>query len=199
MKFLTGKHMPRRTFLRGMGATVALPFLDAMVPAVGRSKARRRGRPTRLVCIEVVHGVAGCNDVGREQVPLGAGDDRPRLPLMPDSALSRSSLAQVPDDRQQHRRAHGRSVRAAGDRRRPLPVERGVPHAVAPEADAGLRRLRRHVARPDVRASSSARTRRSRRCSSASRTSIRPAAAPTTTPAPTPTRSAGRARTSRCR
>jgi hypothetical protein len=33
MPYLTGKHVPRRTFLQGMGAAVALPFLDAMVPA----------------------------------------------------------------------------------------------------------------------------------------------------------------------
>ena len=31
--FITKKALPRRTFLRGMGATVALPLLDAMVPA----------------------------------------------------------------------------------------------------------------------------------------------------------------------
>jgi hypothetical protein len=32
---ITKKHLPRRTFLRGMaGATVALPFLEAMVPAL---------------------------------------------------------------------------------------------------------------------------------------------------------------------
>ncbi|NOT44336.1 MAG: DUF1552 domain-containing protein [Acidobacteria bacterium] len=31
--FLTKKALPRRTFLRGLGATVALPLLDAMVPA----------------------------------------------------------------------------------------------------------------------------------------------------------------------
>ena len=30
---ITGTALPRRTFLRGMGATVALPFLDAMTPA----------------------------------------------------------------------------------------------------------------------------------------------------------------------
>ena len=41
MSFITGKHMPRRTFLRGMGATVALPFLDAMVAA----RARRGAEP----------------------------------------------------------------------------------------------------------------------------------------------------------
>ena len=44
MSFITGKHLPRRTFLRGVGATVALPFLDAMVPAgrVARARPRRR-------------------------------------------------------------------------------------------------------------------------------------------------------------
>jgi len=31
--FITRKHLPRRTFLRGVGATLALPLLDAMVPA----------------------------------------------------------------------------------------------------------------------------------------------------------------------
>ena len=31
--FITKKHLPRRTFLRGAGATIALPLLDAMIPA----------------------------------------------------------------------------------------------------------------------------------------------------------------------
>ncbi len=33
MNFITKKFLPRRTFLRGMGATMALPLLEAMVPA----------------------------------------------------------------------------------------------------------------------------------------------------------------------
>ena len=33
MSFVTSKSLPRRTVLRGFGATLALPFLDAMVPA----------------------------------------------------------------------------------------------------------------------------------------------------------------------
>ena len=83
MSFITGKHMPRRTFLRGVGATVALPFLDAMVPA-GRVFARRAAADrTRLVCIEEVHGLAGCNNWGATQVPVCARADR--------AATSRSS------------------------------------------------------------------------------------------------------------
>jgi hypothetical protein len=33
MTFLTAKSLPRRTVLRGLGATMALPFLEAMIPA----------------------------------------------------------------------------------------------------------------------------------------------------------------------
>ena len=33
--FITRKCLPRRTFLRGLGATIALPMLDGMVPALG--------------------------------------------------------------------------------------------------------------------------------------------------------------------
>ena len=40
---------------------MALPFLDAMVPA-GRLLAKAAAERTRLVCIEEVHGLAGCND-----------------------------------------------------------------------------------------------------------------------------------------
>ncbi len=69
MNYLTGKSIPRRTFLRGAGATVAVPFLDAMVPAsvLGRTTADREADPTRLVAIEIVHGAAGSNKYGRER------------------------------------------------------------------------------------------------------------------------------------
>jgi hypothetical protein len=39
MNFLTAKPLPRRTLLRGVGATMALPFLEAMVPAFSRGHA----------------------------------------------------------------------------------------------------------------------------------------------------------------
>ena len=31
--FITKKHLSRRTFLRGAGAAIGLPLLDAMIPA----------------------------------------------------------------------------------------------------------------------------------------------------------------------
>jgi hypothetical protein len=68
MNFITGKHLPRRTFLRGAGAAVALPFLDAMVPA-GRRWRDPMTEPgkTRLICIEEAMGAAGGNDWGATQ------------------------------------------------------------------------------------------------------------------------------------
>ena len=67
MSFITGRHIPRRTMLRGLGATVALPFLDAMVPARGlwsRTASAASLDRTRLVCIEMVHGSAGSSPWG---------------------------------------------------------------------------------------------------------------------------------------
>lgn len=82
MAFITGKHLSRRTFLRGAGASVALPLLDAMVPA-GRAHAATTPEPevpefTRLVCIEESMGVAGSSDWGDAQhlfAPAGVGRD----------------------------------------------------------------------------------------------------------------------------
>ncbi len=70
MQYLSGKHISRRTLLKGAGAAIGLPLLDAMVPA-GRlwasTPAARAADRTRLVCIEQVHGAAGCNDWGATQ------------------------------------------------------------------------------------------------------------------------------------
>jgi hypothetical protein len=74
--YLTQKHLSRRAVLRGMGVTVALPFLDAMVPV--RATAKTASGKTRLVCIEMVHGSAGAVDYGTKQhfwSPAGVGRD----------------------------------------------------------------------------------------------------------------------------
>ena len=60
--YITGKHISRRTVLRGMGVTVALPFLEAMLPA--RSVLASTAPKTRLVAIEMVHGAAGSTAFG---------------------------------------------------------------------------------------------------------------------------------------
>ena len=60
--YLTNKHLSRRTVLKSMGATIALPFLDAMVPAVNAAAALK-GR-ARFIAIEMVHGAAGSTQYG---------------------------------------------------------------------------------------------------------------------------------------
>ncbi|HWP36432.1 MAG TPA: DUF1552 domain-containing protein [Gemmatimonadales bacterium] len=79
MELITGKHIPRRTFLQGMGVSIGLPLLDAMVPArrLWSAFAPTIDRP-RLVCIEMVHGAAGCNEWGATRnlwAPAGVGRD----------------------------------------------------------------------------------------------------------------------------
>ena len=70
MHYLSGKHISRRTMLKGASAAIGLPLLDAMIPA-GRlwasTEAGKAADRTRLVCIEQVHGAAGCNDWGASQ------------------------------------------------------------------------------------------------------------------------------------
>ena len=64
---ITKKHISRRTVLRGMGVTMALPFLDAMVPArTVLAKTAAAGK-IRLSCIEQVHGAAGSTKIGLEK------------------------------------------------------------------------------------------------------------------------------------
>ena len=97
MDFITRKQMPRRTFLRGMGATVALPFLDAMVGA-GRTQAHAAVDRTRLVCIEEVHGLAGCNNWGATKhlfAPETTGRD---FVLVPDNPFSKLESFRAIDD-----------------------------------------------------------------------------------------------------
>jgi hypothetical protein len=88
MGYITGKHLPRRTFLRGMGATAALPFLEAMLPAgPGARAAAAATDRLRLVAIEEVHGLPGCNTWGATQFlysPEKTGRD---FEIAPKSAL----------------------------------------------------------------------------------------------------------------
>lgn len=54
---LAGKHLARRTFLRGLGASVALPLLDAMIPARALARRTAAAAPTRMLFAYVPNGV----------------------------------------------------------------------------------------------------------------------------------------------
>ena len=70
MTFVTNKSLSRRAVLRGLGATVALPFMDAMVPAYGASRIAASTPALRLGFVYVPNGIM---DLKGEWTPKGEG------------------------------------------------------------------------------------------------------------------------------
>ena len=87
MHFLNGKTLDRRSFVKTMGATVALPYLDAMVPT-GRGAWRAANDATRLVAIEMVHGAAGSNELGAKMNLWSPALDGRKFDLAPTALHS---------------------------------------------------------------------------------------------------------------
>ena len=55
---ITKVSLPRRTFLRGVGASLALPLLDAMVPALTAARDTAAAPVRRLAVVYVPNGIA---------------------------------------------------------------------------------------------------------------------------------------------
>ena len=87
---ISKKALPRRTFLRGMGTTLALPLLDAMVPAA-TALAATPAKPVRRL--------------GYVYIPMGStisqwtppGPNTPGNEALPELSPTLSSLARVKD------------------------------------------------------------------------------------------------------
>lgn len=87
MNFLTAKSLPRRTVLRGLGATVALPFLEAMLPA-WTVRSRAAARPAhRFQTFYVPNGMAM-----EYWSPKGEGRDFELSPILEPLAPFRNQL-----------------------------------------------------------------------------------------------------------
>ena len=74
--YLTQKQLSRRTVLKGVGVTMALPFLEAMIPA--RASAQAARGKVRFAAIEMVHGSAGSTAFGIKKnmwAPAAVGRD----------------------------------------------------------------------------------------------------------------------------
>ena len=187
--FITKKHISRRAVLRGMGVTMALPLLEAMVPARTVFAKTAAGK-VRLAAIEMVHGSAGATKFGLQKnlwspAAVGKGFD-----------LSPSSLAPLEPFRDYLTIVSNTDVRNAeafelpeigGDHFRSSAVFLTQAHPLQTQGSTSSmpRSLaRKHPSPP---------------CSCASRRWTRPVAVPTVTRASTPTPSAGPAPTSRCR
>ncbi len=80
--FISKVALPRRTFLRGVGATLALPLLDAMVPAL-TAQAQTAARPNRrLGFIYLPNGVARNFTGINYWTPLGEGQSFEFSPIL---------------------------------------------------------------------------------------------------------------------
>ena len=70
MSFITKKHLSRRTFIRGMGVTMSLPFLESMVPAQTPLAKTAANPQIRLGLCFMPHGAVMANWTPAEEGPL---------------------------------------------------------------------------------------------------------------------------------
>ncbi|MCP5145809.1 MAG: DUF1552 domain-containing protein [Gammaproteobacteria bacterium] len=84
--FLTRKHLPRRTVLKGLGVALGLPLLDAMVPAATALAQTAAAPKLRAGFFYIPHGAIMYNTAyGKEMdhwCPTGAGADFKLSPIM---------------------------------------------------------------------------------------------------------------------
>ena len=84
---ITNKALPRRTFLRGVGATLALPVLDAMVPALAASSSIAANTPTRVGFVYVPNGM-----IMKQWTPTTLGTGFELSPIMKSLAPFRDQM-----------------------------------------------------------------------------------------------------------
>ena len=90
MSHVTSKSLSRRTVVRGLGVTLALPFLDAMVPAAS-SRARAAAKPShRFQAFYVPNGMAM-----EYWTPKGEGNAFELSPIMEPLAAFRNQILVV--------------------------------------------------------------------------------------------------------
>ena len=94
--FITKKSLPRRTFLRGAGATLALPLLDSMVPALAATRNSAARPAIRMGFVYVPNGI-----IMDRWTPAADGAAFEFMPIMKplepfrDHLLVMNGLAQV--------------------------------------------------------------------------------------------------------
>jgi hypothetical protein len=90
MRYLTKKHLSRRTLLRGVGAAVALPLLESMTPA-GLRRAWAAGEaPARVAFMYIPHGA-----VMDRWLPAGSGGELTLSPTLQSLEPWRARLTLV--------------------------------------------------------------------------------------------------------
>jgi Protein of unknown function (DUF1552) len=88
--FITKKYLSRRTVLRGMGAAVSLPLLDAMIPAATALASTAAAPKPRLGFFYFPHGA-----IMEKWTPVAAGRDFEMSPILEPLAPYRKQLTVV--------------------------------------------------------------------------------------------------------
>ena len=107
--FLTKTALPRRTFLRGVGATVALPLLDAMIPSATALAQTPGVRPSRVGFIYVPHGADMAS-----WTPTSAGSQFDLSPTLQTLAAFKDQLVVVSNLRRAGGQAEMHAAAASG-------------------------------------------------------------------------------------
>ena len=131
--FNTKMQLDRRTVLRGMGATIALPFLDAMAAA----QTPLRKSKVRLAAIEIVHGSAGSTVEGVKKhywSPVKEGADFEFTPTLKSLEPFRDYMTVVSNTDLEPRPSE--LAEEGGDHTRSSSI---YPDGRAPQADRRLR------------------------------------------------------------
>ena len=148
--FVTRQSLSRRTLLKGLGATVALPMLDAMMPAGALAQNGRK--PIRLIAMEMVHGAAGSTAYGIKKNMWSPAATGSAFDLSPTSLKSlepyRDYLTIVSNTDVRNAEAFAASEIGA-DHFRSAAV---FLTQAKPKQTQGSDVLRRHVVRSDLRA-----------------------------------------------
>src|SRR6476469_1536757 len=87
MRYLTKKHLSRRTLLRGAGVALALPLLESMFPAAMRRAVAAAEPPKRVAFMYIAHGA-----VMDRWLPAGASTDLTLGPTMQSLGAWRDRL-----------------------------------------------------------------------------------------------------------
>lgn len=90
MRLITKKHLPRRTFLRGLGVTLSLPLLDSMIPAQTPLVKTAAAPQIRLGLCFIPHGAVISN-----WTPIGDGTDFKLSPTLSPLEPFKDRLAVV--------------------------------------------------------------------------------------------------------
>src|SRR5690606_197698 len=88
--FITKKYLDRRTVLRGMGASVALPLLDAMIPAATALAQTAAAPKVRMGFVYFPHGA-----VMQHWSPAATRRDFERTKILEPAAKSKNDMTAV--------------------------------------------------------------------------------------------------------